>query len=84
MQDNTSTKPALAISPHKLLFNATEAAAACSVSPRHWFALDSAGRVPRPIRLGRCVRWRAEDLENWLAAGAPTRDVWERDQQERM
>ena len=49
-----------------------------SISPRHAWGLDSSGRLPRPIRLGRSVRWDRAELKAWLAAGAPRRDEWER------
>ena len=49
-----------------------------SISPRHVWGLDSSGRLPRPIHLGRSVRWVRAELEAWLAAGGPRRDEWER------
>lgn len=39
--------------------------------------LHAAGRVPAPIRFGRAVRWDQWTVEEWLAAGAPTREKWE-------
>ena len=48
-----------------------------NVSLRHLNALNSSGRVPRPIRFGRSVRWSISEIEAWLDAGAPSRDVWE-------
>lgn len=27
-----------------------------------------AGQFPEPVRIGGSLRWRAEDLRNWLAA----------------
>ena len=47
------------------------------VSLRHVAAMNSSGRLPRPIRLGRAVRWLADEFHEWLEAGAPTRDRWE-------
>ena len=36
------------------------------------YARISAGVFPRPVTLGeRCVRWRAEDIERWLAEPLP-------------
>ena len=46
------------------------------VSVRHIRRLDSAGRLPTPIRLGGCVRWRADEIHAWLEAGAPDRKRW--------
>lgn len=61
-----------------LLIPADIAAALCGMSLRTWCRLDSAGRVPRPILLGRKMkRWHREDLVRWIAAGCPARREWE-------
>ncbi len=41
-------------------------------SKRHVFRLADAGRMPRAIRIGRLVRWRRADLQEWINAGCPT------------
>ena len=59
---------------------AEEAARLCGISRASWFKLRASDRVPRPIRLGGCVRWTLDGpngLRAWLAAGAPSRDRWE-------
>lgn len=38
--------------------------------------LNAAGKLPAPVRLGRCLRWRADEITAWLAAGCPARSVW--------
>jgi excisionase family DNA binding protein len=63
--------------PSKLLLSAPEVAELLGVSKRHVAALNSSGRLPRPIRLGRAVRWHADEMREWLAAGAPSRERWE-------
>ncbi len=41
--------------------------------------LHNKGRLgPRPVRLGRLVRWRRDELEAWIKAGLPWREVWEK------
>lgn len=47
------------------------------VSVRHWRAMDSAGMVPRSVRLGAAVRWRVADLRRWLEQGCPGRARFE-------
>ena len=42
-----------------------------AVSPRTVIRLRAAGRLPEPVRLGRSVRWRRDDLEDWIGAGCP-------------
>jgi len=41
---------------------------------------QSAGKLPRPLRLGGQRRWRAEEVREWIRAGMPSRDEWERRQ----
>lgn len=36
----------------------------------------AAGRLPAPIRIGRAVRWRRAEIEDWVAAGCPPRSRW--------
>ena len=42
-------------------------------SPRHVYRLADAGRMPAPLRVGALVRWRRSDIEDWIAAGCPTK-----------
>ena len=60
-----------------LLLSASEAADVLRISERHFYKLHASGRVPKPIRFGRAVRWRASELREWLEAGAPPRARWE-------
>ena len=48
-----------------------------SLSKRQIFRLNSYGKIPAPIRIGGAVRWSAQDVSDWLAAGAPDRRTWE-------
>ena len=61
----------------QLLLTAKSAAAMCGKSLRTWRTWDAAGRIPRPMRIGRSVLWRAEELRDWVAAGCPRRMEWE-------
>lgn len=63
--------------PAPLLIDDREAAALCGVSRSHWRTLLQMGRVPTPIRLGRAVRWRREELVAWVAAKCPDAATWE-------
>jgi predicted DNA-binding transcriptional regulator AlpA len=60
-----------------LALAANDVAKMLGISERHLWALNSSGRLPRPLRLGRAVRWPVEELRAWLAAGAPERSRWE-------
>jgi predicted DNA-binding transcriptional regulator AlpA len=60
-----------------LLITARHAAAMCGKSLRTWRAWDSAGWIPRPVRIGRSTLWRADELRDWVTAGCPRRAEWE-------
>jgi predicted DNA-binding transcriptional regulator AlpA len=63
--------------PHSLLITARRAAAICGKSLRTWRTWDSAGWIPRPMRIGRSTLWRADELRAWVDAGCPRRAEWE-------
>lgn len=43
-----------------------------SVSPRTLQRMLSAGKIPSPVQLGRkMIRWRVNEIKNWIAAGCP-------------
>ncbi len=73
---NSSSQTSAGMQPEQLLLTAGQAATLLGVSERHFRALDASGRVPRPVRLGRSVRWRRTELVAWLDAGCPSRDKW--------
>lgn len=66
-----------ATNPERLALNADEVAKLLGISNRHLWSLNSSGRLPRPVRFGRSVRWNVDELRSWLAAGAPSRDRWD-------
>lgn len=46
------------------------------ISKRHWLRMTDAGKAPRPIRLGRLVRWSLAILAAWEQDGCkPVRQV---------
>ena len=59
------------------LLSAKALAKILSLSKRQIFRLNSCGKIPAPIRIGGAVRWSAEEISAWLAAGAPDRRTWE-------
>lgn len=60
-----------------LAYTADDLATLLRCSKRHILAMSASGRLPRPFRLGRAVRWEAREISAWVAAGAPRRDRWE-------
>jgi predicted DNA-binding transcriptional regulator AlpA len=68
-QRKTSSQQVLAISARDL-------AGMLDVSLRQVWRLNSAGKLPRPIRLGGSVRWGRQEIMDWFAAGCPDRQTW--------
>ncbi|MGE3807273.1 MAG: hypothetical protein AB7K24_21630 [Gemmataceae bacterium] len=58
------------------LLTASQAAAMCSKSTRTWRTWDAEGLVPSPVKIGRSILWRAEEIQAWIKAGCPSREVW--------
>lgn len=63
--------------PPALTANACQVAVMLGVSVRQVWRLHNTGRLPRPVRLGNCVRWRRAEIEAFVKAGCPTRETWE-------
>lgn len=40
--------------------------------------MDASGKLPKPVRIGRSVRWRREELRDWIQEGCPRRREWSR------
>jgi predicted DNA-binding transcriptional regulator AlpA len=59
------------------LFRDVDVAAAGKFSRRHVHKLNATARIPKPIRVGRCLRWRANDIAKWFDLGCPSRDQFE-------
>ena len=59
-----------------LLVSGERTAAMLGISVRTLYKLDVTERVPAPIRIGRRALWAVADLEQWVAAGCPTRERW--------
>jgi predicted DNA-binding transcriptional regulator AlpA len=70
----TATPPMPAPS---FLVNAREAARLCGVGRSLWLQLNSSGRTPAPIHLGRRILWNRDELIRWCGAGCQSRDRWE-------
>ncbi len=45
-------------------------------SPASILRDDSAGRVPKPIRIGHGQRWLVVEIEEWIRHGCPPRNEW--------
>lgn len=59
------------------LLTAKDVSARLRISQRQVWKLYSAARLPEPVRLGRCVRWRQADIDEWVRLGCPSRERFE-------
>lgn len=57
-----------------LLIAACDLAAMLNISPRTLWRLKSGGLLPEPVRFGGAVRWRLDEIRNWVASGCPPPD----------
>lgn len=56
------------------LLNVREVAKTLGVCARLVWKMSASGQAPKPVRLGRCVRWRVGELREWIEAGCPRVD----------
>ncbi len=54
-----------------LLLNVDAVSKLTSMSVRSCWRLSDAGKVPRPLAVGRSRRWRRADVQEWVEAGCP-------------
>ena len=61
----------------QMAVSARDLAVMLGVSLRQVWRLNSAGKLPKPIRLGGSVRWNRAEIHQWFEAGCPDRRTWE-------
>ena len=66
--DNASNDDGLC---QPLLVSAGNLAEMLQVSKRTLWRLLSAGQLPPPVRVGGSVRWRFQEVQNWINRGCP-------------
>ncbi|NOY42980.1 MAG: helix-turn-helix domain-containing protein [Planctomycetes bacterium] len=54
------------------LLDVRAVAAMLGCSQRHVYRLADAGRLPVPVKLGALIRWRRDELNDWLDDGCPS------------
>jgi predicted DNA-binding transcriptional regulator AlpA len=65
------TKSEEPVVPPELL-KAKEAAVLAGVGTRSWWRFVSSGAAPSPVHIGRCSRWRRQDIKTWIDNGCPS------------
>lgn len=61
----------------KSLLSAKEFAKMISLSFRQVHRLNSCGKIPAPVKVGGSLRWKLEDIEQWIAMRCPDRKTFE-------
>lgn len=51
------------------LLDVRAVAALLDCSTRHVYRLADAGRMPAPLKLGALIRWRADEIRDWIGNG---------------
>jgi excisionase family DNA binding protein len=59
-----------------LLIDSRQAAKLLGISERTLWEMWNTGQMPRPIRIGRVVRFAYEELRAWVNAGGPPQENW--------
>lgn len=54
----------------QLLWSKPQVQAALGISQATLDRLTAAGRFPRPVRVGRLLKWRPEDVREWVNSQA--------------
>jgi predicted DNA-binding transcriptional regulator AlpA len=54
-----------------LMITAAELARLLRISTRTLWRRRSGGELPQPVCFGGTVRWRLEEIKNWIARGCP-------------
>ena len=57
--------------PASVLIDVGQLADLLGVSTRTLWRHASTGKLPEPVRLGGCTRWRRGDINRWVADGCP-------------
>lgn len=59
------------------LLGVKELAGLLKISTRQVHKLRAMGGIPAPVKLGRSTRWSADEIDGWIRASCPAREVWE-------
>ncbi len=62
----------------QMLLNYRQTAEFLGISVNHLIRLNNAEKIPAPIRMGKSIRFNQQELQNWINAGGPSRNQWQR------
>ncbi|MCG3138054.1 MAG: hypothetical protein HJJLKODD_01911 [Phycisphaerae bacterium] len=64
------------------LLNVAEVAELLGISDRYVWKLLLAGKLPKPIHLGRATRWQSNEIERFIADGCS--EITDRETEEQL
>ncbi len=70
MQTKTPSEPQQLVTPADL-------GAMIRIGRSKLYDMKASGQLPRPVKIGRCVRWRLSDINAWIATGCPSGERFE-------
>lgn len=59
-----------------LLMNTREVAKLLTVSEKTVYTMQTNGEMPKPVRIGRAVRWGRDEIKTWVDEGCPPASEW--------
>ncbi len=59
------------------LLTARELAKMLSISVRSTWRYRSSGRLPKTVKIAGAIRWRQQDIEQWISMGCPCKSEFE-------
>lgn len=59
-----------------LLMTAQEAWMLCGMKKTTWYKNQSRKKIPAPVRVNGFIRWRRQEILDWIEAGCPPQSKW--------
>jgi len=59
-----------------LMLTTADAAKLCGVTIKRWRTWNALGKIPSPLRIGKSLFWKRDDLVRWIGADCPNRKHW--------
>lgn len=67
----------VSLSQEVLFVSAKELSLMLGVSLRQVWRLNETGKLPRPIRLGGSVKWKLNEIAEWVENNCPDLETWQ-------
>jgi predicted DNA-binding transcriptional regulator AlpA len=72
----SASEPTAPAEPLPELLTAEQAWNLCALSKSAWYKARSSGKIPAPVRIGGALRWRRDEMRDWLREGCPPVCRW--------